>query len=120
MIKPYEIDIYLPEYNIGIECNPTATHNSSLPDPWGGDPKHNNYHQLKSKMCLDRGIRLIHVFGYDWMHKHDIIVSMIRNSLMQSDDKIYARKCNANLYVMLFPVYYFISFSYLKINIIKF
>lgn len=93
LIKPYEIDIYLPEYNIGIECNPTATHNSSLPDPWGGDPKHNNYHQLKSKMCLDRGIRLIHVFGYDWMHKHDIIVSMIRNSLMQSDDKIYARKC---------------------------
>lgn len=81
VIPPYEIDIYLPEYKIGIECNPAFTHNSSLPDPRGVPPKHYKYHQDKSNMCQAKGIFLFHIFGYEWANKKDILKSMLANLL---------------------------------------
>lgn len=94
IITPYELDIYIPELKIAFECNPTTTHNSSICDPWGGDPKSSNYHQLKSKMCECAGVRLIHIFGYEWTHKQAIIKSIISNLLQANSTKIHARKCN--------------------------
>lgn len=93
VIAPYELDIFIPELNIAIECNPTVTHNSSFPDPWGGDPKPKQYHYIKSQMCNNKGIFLFHIFGYDWTHKVDIICSMIQNLLGVNSIKIYARNC---------------------------
>lgn len=91
IIYPRELDIYLPEYRIAFECNPTATHNSSISDPWNGDPKPYNYHMMKTNMCEKAGIFLFHIFGPEWTHKSDIIKSMIRNFLSKNSDKIYAR-----------------------------
>lgn len=96
IIAPYELDIYLPDYNMAIECNPTETHNSSLEDPWGGKPKAANYHKIKTDRCEDVGIFLFHIFGWEWQHKNAIIKSMLCNLLNQNQDKIYARKCNVS------------------------
>lgn len=90
-ISPYEIDIYIPEYNTGIECNPTATHNCTY-SPWG-DPIKSNYHKMKTDMCTDKGIFLYHIFGYEWTHNADIIESMLLNLFNCNSTKIYARKC---------------------------
>lgn len=92
VIAPYELDIYLPDYQIGIECNPTSTHNSSrnLFDPTD-KPLAYNYHQKKTKMCEDKGVFLFHIFGYDWTWKRDVIISMLRNMLGKNDTRIYAR-----------------------------
>lgn len=92
VISPLEIDLYLPEYQLSIECNPTITHNSSFPDPWG-NTKGYRYHQDKSLMCLDKGIQLFHIFGYEWTNKQDVIKSMLCNILTQNSRKIYARNC---------------------------
>lgn len=92
-IRPYELDIYLPEYKIAIECNPTATHNSSFSDPWGGDPKPSTYHRMKSRMCKQNGIFLFHIFGHEWNNNRDVIDSLVRNLLGKNENKIYARKC---------------------------
>lgn len=88
-----EIDLYMPEYKFGIECNPTCTHNSSVKDPWGGEPKSHAYHQQKTDKCDKEGVFLFHIFGSEWEHKQDIIKSMIRNVLGKNTDVIYARKC---------------------------
>ena len=80
-ISPYELDFYLPEYNIGIECNPSFTHNASRSGFKGDSPKHYKYHQNKSKICKDAGIFLFHIFGYEWISKKDIIKSMLSNLL---------------------------------------
>lgn len=92
-IRPYELDFYLDDRKFAIECDPTATHNSSISDPWGADPKSPSYHKMKTDMCEDKGIFLFHIFGYEWTHKREIIESMIKNILGKCDQKIYARKC---------------------------
>lgn len=91
IIKPQELDIYIPEYALGIECNPTATHNSSFLDPWGGAPKHYKYHQTKSREAIKNGIRLFHIFGYEWKLRRPIIQSMLVNLLGETSSKINGR-----------------------------
>ena len=93
IISPYELDIYLPELKLGIECDPTVTHNSSIPDPWGQFPKDKKYHQMKTDMCEEHGVRLIHLFGYEWNHKRNIMESILRNALGKNVAQIYARNC---------------------------
>ena len=90
-ITPYEIDIYLPDYKIGFECNPTVTHNSSFVDPWGASPKSYKYHQMKSQLAQEQGVFLFHIFGYEWNNRRDVVKSMIRNLLGKNANKIYAR-----------------------------
>ena len=93
-ITPYELDLYLPDYKFAIECNPTCTHNSSLPDPWGSDPKTHGYHKMKTDMCEEKGIFLFHIFSYEWIYKNSIIKSMLCNVVGKNKTKIYARQCN--------------------------
>jgi DNA invertase Pin-like site-specific DNA recombinase len=91
IIKPYELDIYLPEINVAIECNPTVTHNSSkgfLDSP----AKSSSYHKMKSDLCSDKGIFLFHIFGYEWSHNKDTVKSMIKNLIGGNANRIYARK----------------------------
>lgn len=89
-IKPYELDIYLPQYKIAFECNPASTHNSSK--AWLGDEvKSPSYHKMKTDMCEKQGIFLFHIFGYEWNLKNSIIKSMIRNLLGKNKLKIGAR-----------------------------
>ena len=92
-IKPMELDIYLPDYKFAIECNPTATHNSSASNPWGGESKSRNYHSMKTLKCNEKGIFLFHIFGYEWTHRKDIVLSMIRHILKKDTERIYARNC---------------------------
>lgn len=97
IINPYELDFYLPDFKVGIECNPTVTHNSSFSDPWGQSRKMPSYHKMKTDMCEKQGVFLFHIFGYEWEHKREIILSMLKNILGKSEKKIFARNtyvCN--------------------------
>lgn len=95
LIAPYELDIYIPKYALAIECNPTATHNSSISfknlDTISILPA--DYHKRKTEMCESVGVELFHIFGFDWEHNRSIILSMLRNRLKASNTKIHARKC---------------------------
>lgn len=93
VITPYELDIYLPDYRFAIECDPTVTHNSTIPG-WSKDdkPKSSTYHKMKTDMCEAKEIFLMHIFGYDWSHHSDIIKSMIASKMKKSENHLYARK----------------------------
>jgi len=85
IIPPYEIDIYIPDLKIGFEFNGLYWHNELN--------KVNNYHQLKTDLCKDKGIHLIHVYEDDWIYKQEIVKSRILNLLNRTPNKIYARLC---------------------------
>ena len=84
ILNPFEIDILLPDDNIGIEYNGVYTHS--------GKYKPNNYHLMKTKMCDGRRIHLIHIYEDDWNYKKEIVKSRLLN-LVNKSNKIYARKC---------------------------
>lgn len=91
VISPYEFDIYLPEYNFAIECNPTYTHNSSCGAYHRENPLPRNYHAIKSQMAISSGIELFHIFGYEWINTPEVIKSMLKIRLGLVKTRIYAR-----------------------------
>jgi hypothetical protein len=88
ILEGKEIDILLPDYNIGIECDGLRWHSEEF-------NKDKNYHLLKTEECAKKGIRLIHIFEDEWKTKPDIVKSMLLNLLQKHSIKIYARKCKA-------------------------
>ena len=84
VIKPKELDIYIPSLKLAFEFNGLYHHSESF--------KPANYHLTKTKLCEEQGIRLIHIFEDDWTFKKDIIKSRI-SSLLGQTTRIYARKC---------------------------
>lgn len=92
VISPYEIDLYLPDYNVGIECNPTYTHNSTLPSYNNARSLNIDYHLTKTNKCEEAGVFLFHIFGYEWTHRKDVICSMLCNLIHHNSKRYYARK----------------------------
>lgn len=84
----YEIDVYLPELNLGFEFNGLYWHSDKFKDKF--------YHIDKTNFFNERGIRIIHIWEDDWVFRRDIILSQIRN-LIGENTKIWARKCDVRL-----------------------
>ncbi len=84
IIPPYEIDIFLPELNIGFEFNGLFWHCEVNKD--------STYHLRKTEYAEKQNIQLIHIYEDDWIFKQNIVKSRILNMLGKSR-KIYARKC---------------------------
>lgn len=87
VILPLELDIYLPEKHLAFEFNGTYWHSDKCKDEI-------NYHFQKTKLCNQLGIRLIHIFEYEWMYKQEKIKALIRSTLGIFEKKIYARQCH--------------------------
>lgn len=81
-----EIDIVIPDKNIGIECNGIIWHSEIF------GKKNKYYHLNKSEMANKNGINIIHIWDWEWLNKQNIVKSIIFNRLGLSL-KIFARKC---------------------------
>ncbi len=75
-IPPYEIDIYIPKYKIGIEFNGVYWHSEIV--------KNKNYHIKKRGDCLSKGIDLIQIWEDDWKLKKDIVKSILSSRFGKS------------------------------------
>jgi hypothetical protein len=83
----YELDIFIPSKNVGIEFDGLYWHGEVN----GGKPK--NYHLDKTKFFEAKKIQLLHVFEDEWIDKQDIVKSIILAKLGIGNNVIYARKC---------------------------
>jgi hypothetical protein len=84
-IEGNELDIYLPELNLGFEFNGVYWHSNKFRD--------NRYHLNKTNFFKKGGIRVIHIWEDDWLLRNEILKSQIRNWLGLSTNKVFARKC---------------------------
>jgi hypothetical protein len=84
IIKPYELDIYLPQLKIAFEFNGVFWH----------DENHRpyNYHQYKLDLCSKKGIQLIYIWEDEWIEKNEIIKSKILD-ILQVSKKINISEC---------------------------
>jgi hypothetical protein len=85
ILKPKEIDIYIPTRGIAFEYNGIYWH-SEL------HGKTKEYHVDKIDSCEKQNIRLIQIFEPEWFTKQEIVKSRIRN-IFGLSKKIFARKC---------------------------
>lgn len=58
IIKPYQLDIWMPELNLAVEYNGTWYHSIEKGCT-------TNYHLMKSLLCRDKNIRLIHIYEFE-------------------------------------------------------
>lgn len=93
IIKPYELDFLIPSAKVGIECNPTSTHNSTIAAFDNAEPTPYKYHQHKTELTEQQGYFVLHLFSSEWKYKRDIMESIIKNLLGVTECRIYARKC---------------------------
>ena len=85
IIRPKEIDIFVPMKNLAIEYNGLYWHSE----------QHvvKEHHINKTLACLEKKIPLVHIFSDEWKFKKEIIISMLNNRMNLITDKIPARKC---------------------------
>lgn len=83
VIKPKELDIYIPSKKVGVEFNGLYWHSQY--------PK--KYHFEKYQICKEKGIRCIQIFEDEWRDKKEIVKSILLSAIGIYERKVFARKC---------------------------
>ena len=89
----FELDIFIPELNMGIEYNGLYTHSENGIKRRGYKGIVKNYHLDKTKYFIDNKIRTIHIWDYEWNKKKDKVKSYLLSVLGKNEYKVGARKC---------------------------
>ena len=87
VLNGQELDFYIPAKNIGIEFNGNFWHSDLK--------KEKSYHFNKSKLADEKGIRLIHIWEYEWLdiNQQQKIKQLLNIALGTVKTRIYARNC---------------------------
>lgn len=102
IITPYEIDIFIPSINLGIEYCGLKWHNyeglkernkkiNIEPTP-KESRELKNYHVKKMKMCNDKNVRLITIFEDEWLKRENQVKNFLLSVINKNKTKIFARK----------------------------
>ena len=82
-----EIDIYLPDYKVGIEYCGLFWHCDIH------ERMTNSYHLKKLRQCQKEGIRLLTLYEDEWLDRKEQVKNKILSILGKSSGSIFARKC---------------------------
>lgn len=85
IIKPKEIDIFIPSVNLAIEINGLYHHSDIFKDE--------KYHYDKWKGCIDKGIQLLSIFEDEIIDRPNTWISKILHICNSNNQRIHARKC---------------------------
>ena len=94
LIYPLELDIYIPEKGVAFEFNGNFWHSDAGAPQYEESRNAKTRHAYKTRKCLEKGVRLIHIFEYEWDSKKERLKSFIKD-ILQEPEIIYARKCVA-------------------------
>jgi len=92
----YELDIFIPSLNLGIEFNGLEFHHTHGKSYQGKNRFHKDkyYHRDKSKFFQEEyGIKIIHIWEHEWLKKPEIIKNILKMQLGIKRKRIFARKC---------------------------
>lgn len=86
IIKPKELDFFIPSKKIAIEYNGLFWHSDAK-------VKTKDYHREKFQRCAEQGIQLVSIWSDDWTTKRTVVESMLSHKLGVSDKpRVFARK----------------------------
>lgn len=82
ILKPYEVDIWVPSHNLAIEYHGLYWHTTD---------RVGMKHREKWQVSVENGMRLIQIFEDEWLDSPEIVKARLR-ALLGSATKIHARK----------------------------
>lgn len=88
-----EIDIYIPEFKIGIEINGAWYHGIRTLHSDKRKQTIKKKHAEKAKLAQEVGIKLFQFWDFEILKNKDLVRSMLLNAIGRSR-KIYARNCD--------------------------
>ncbi len=68
----FELDIYIPDQKLAFEYNGTYFHSTLKNCP-------EDYHRNKQLACLDNGIRLVHLYEFEFKKDKDLLLHFIKS-----------------------------------------
>lgn len=71
LIKPKELDIYIPDLNVAIEFNGKYWHSDKFKDE--------NHRKIKTLLCDKKCVKLLHIEEEDWKNHKNMIKDKIKN-----------------------------------------
>ena len=80
-----EIDVHIPELNLGIEYDGLFWHSEEVAGKFA--------QRDKTKHFAEKNIRIIHVFEHEWLTRKDQVKSFILSLIGKNQHKLGARKC---------------------------
>ena len=89
IIGPLELDIWIPEKNVAIEYCGLYWHREGM-----GKDRH--YHSNKTKLCREKGIKLVTLFSDQWIGNRSIVESRLQQLLGQQANTVGARSCTVS------------------------
>lgn len=98
-ICPFELDILIPSKKIAFEYNGNFWHSDAMLTYRKGNTTESDikrYHLNKTKLCKEKGIRLIHIFEYEWEDKEKKrrLENFLTDTLLaENRTRVYARNC---------------------------
>lgn len=88
IIPPYEIDVWIPEKNIGIEYNGSFWHSIEFLQKYKETDMIDNDNMfmcLKKKiLCEQKNIHLIHIYEDEWILQKDAIKKLLIDLILQN------------------------------------
>jgi len=89
IIKPYELDIWVPSRSLAIEYNGLYFHSFGHSESRAERYRHYD----KCSLAHSNGVDLLQVSEHEWLYKRGVVKSVILNKLGLSD-RLMARKCD--------------------------
>jgi very-short-patch-repair endonuclease len=81
IIKPLELDIWIPKLKLAIEVDGVYWHQEE------SSP------QQKKKLCLEKGINLLHISDFEWRNNRSAWENILLSKL-KKQKRLFARKCS--------------------------
>lgn len=91
IIRPKELDIYLPEHNLGVEYCGMYWHSHVDQED---ERTNKRRHYEKYKLCQEKGVRLLTVYESEWQNNQYAVKRLLRNAIGKSRARLMARKCD--------------------------
>lgn len=83
LIKPYEVDVYVPQKGVAFEYNGLYYHREELVG---------NKTLTKQQLCAEKGVTLVQIFEDEWRDSRDKVERRIA-AILGKSRRIPARKC---------------------------
>ena len=90
ILKPRELDIYLPVHKLAVEYCGEFWHSYGDAD---SERKDRRKHIQKYQTCKEQGVRLITLLESEWKEHNYAVRRLLRNAVGKAKGKLMARKC---------------------------